>query len=86
MMKTSAAVVVALTVLGSVSANAQGSVTPTQGNPGTSRATPSAPSTTGANPATRTAPSEALGGRPATGIPNPDRAPASTQDHEPPSK
>jgi hypothetical protein len=85
MVKTSAALIGAVSLLAAVSAHAQGSATPTQGNPpGT--AAPSAPATNGAAPATRTAPSEALGGRNPAGITNPDRTPASTQDHEPASK
>jgi hypothetical protein len=91
MIRTSAALIAALTLFGAVSANAQGSATPTQGNPASTRSAPNtpattnSPATTGAGPAVRTAPNEAIGGR-VPGMANPDRAPASTQDHEPPSK
>jgi hypothetical protein len=97
MIRTSVALIAALTLFGAVSANAQGSATPAQGNPATTRSAPNTPATmnnpattktpatTGAGPAVRTAPNEAIGGH-VPGMANPDRAPASTQDHEPPSK
>jgi hypothetical protein len=90
MSKTSLGFIAIAAILGIASAHAQGgSASPIQGNPSKARPAPVAPSTTGAGPATPAAPNSAApntGG--ASHMPggNPDRAPASTQTHEPPAK
>ena len=86
MKKQTIAYVAAAVLFGAVSAQAQVTPTPAPGTAVGTRPAPTAPSTSGVSPSPRTVPSEALGGRNQSGIANPDRAPASTEDHEPPSK
>jgi hypothetical protein len=86
MNKETIAFVAAAALFGAAVAHAQVTTAPTQGTSAVTRPAPTTPATSGASPATRTAPSEALGGRNPSGIANPDRAPASTEDHEPASK
>jgi hypothetical protein len=87
MRKTSLALVVGAAILATASAYGQ-SVTPTEGNPGSAR--PAVPPTTGMRPTTTgAAPNSAVPnqvGSPHMPGGNPDRAPASTQTHEPPAK
>jgi hypothetical protein len=87
MRKTPLAVIAAAAILAAASAHAQ-SVTPTEGNPGSAR--PAVPPTTGMRPATTgAAPNSAVPnqvGSPHMPGGNPDRAPASSQTHEPPAK
>jgi hypothetical protein len=67
-------------LLATTSAHAQGSATPTQGNPPVVRPAPVSPATT-----TGSAPAQPSGiGRLPNG--NPERPPTSTQTHEPPAK
>jgi hypothetical protein len=87
MQKTSLALIATAAILAATSlANAQ-SATPIEGNPSTARPAPpvsgtvvmpASPSTTGAAPKSEGA-AHMPGG-------NPDRAPASTQTHEPPAR
>jgi hypothetical protein len=87
MRKTSLALIAGAAILAAASAYGQ-SVTPTEGNPGAAR--PAVPPTTGMRPATTgAAPNSAVPnqvGSPHMPGGNPDRAPASTQTHEPPAK
>jgi hypothetical protein len=92
MRKTLLVTVTGVAVLAAAaSANAQ-SVTPTQGNPSAVRPVPAPPATT-----VRPAPPATTGAAPNSAAPNsggashmpggnPDRAPGSTQTHEPPAK
>jgi hypothetical protein len=90
MQKSSLALIAAATIMAAASAHGQ-SVTPTEGNPGSAR--PAVPPTT----MTRPAPPATTGAAPNSAVPNqvgsphmpggnPDRAPASSQTHEPPAK
>jgi hypothetical protein len=92
MRKTSLAIVTGAAILAAVaSAHAQ-SATPTEGNPPAVRPVPAPPAT-----AVRPAPPATTGAAPNSAAPNsgatshmpggnPDRAPGSTQTHEPPAK
>jgi hypothetical protein len=89
MQKLSLALAALAAIFVVASAHAQ-SVTPTEGNPPAVRPVPVTPgTTTGAAPRT-TAPNSAAPVNPAgsSHMPggNPDRAPASSQTHEPPAK
>jgi hypothetical protein len=88
MRKTSLALFAGAAILATAPAYAQ-SVTPTEGNPGSAR--PAVPPTTTVRPPATTgaAPNSAVPnqvGSPHMPGGNPDRAPASTQTHEPPAK
>jgi hypothetical protein len=83
MQKISLGLIASAVIFAAASAHAQ-SATPIEGNPSAVRPPPVAPSTTGAGPATRTAPTSTESSHMPGG--NPDRAPASTQSHEPPAK
>jgi hypothetical protein len=90
MRKRSLALIAGAVILASASAFAQ-SATPLQGNPSTVRPAPPpsgtmmpvSPSTTGAAPSSAAPKSEGAAHMPGG---NPDRAPGSTQTHEPPAK
>jgi hypothetical protein len=89
MRKTSLGFIALAIIFVTASAHAQ-SATPTEGNPPAVRPAPLAPgTTTGATPRS-TAPNSAAPINPAgsSHMPggNPDRAPASSQTHEPPAK
>jgi hypothetical protein len=83
MQKVSLGLIASAAIFAAASAHAQ-SATPIEGNPSTVRPALVAPSTTGAGPATRTAPTSPESSHMPGG--NPDKAPASTQSHEPPAK
>jgi hypothetical protein len=80
MQKVVLGLIASAAIFAGASAHAQ-SATPIEGNP---RPAPVAPSTTGAGSATRTAPTSTETSHMPGG--NPDKAPASTQSHEPPAK
>jgi hypothetical protein len=88
MRKTSFSLITVAAIFAATSAHSQ-SATPTEGNPSAVRPAPVAPGTTGAAPRS-TAPNSAAPINPAgtSHMPggNPDRAPASSQTHEPPAK
>jgi hypothetical protein len=83
-MRTTSVILISYAViLAAASAHAQ-SATPIEGNPGTARPAPAAPSTAGAAPTASAPIASQSGSRAPDG--NPDRTPASTRDHEPPSR
>jgi hypothetical protein len=86
MKKSSLGLIAIAAIFAAASAHAQGSATPTEGNPPVVHPAPVAPgATTGAGPGViRTTPSPAAADHLRNG--NPERPPASTQSHEPPSK
>jgi hypothetical protein len=91
MRKSSLGLIAGAAILASASAYAQ-SATPIEGNPSTARPAPAPPATM-----VRPAPPATTGAAPNSAAPksegaphmpggNPDRAPGSTQTHEPPAK
>jgi hypothetical protein len=80
MQKSSLGLIAIAVIFAAASAHAQGSATPTEGNPPVVRPAPVSPGTT-----TGSAPAQPFGtGHPPNG--NPERPPTSTQTHEPPAK
>jgi hypothetical protein len=83
MKKSSLGLIAMAALLATTSAYAQGSATPTEGNPPVVRPAPVSPgTTTGSAPAQPAQPS-GIGHLPNG---NPQRPPTSTQTHEPPAK